>query len=566
MKNKSLIIIFMTFAIIISLANAVFATTTKVVDDSLKGSLTLTAYEFINGDENNKKELEGAEFTIYNVTTDIEDVSAAEEYITNNTVNQVTKVTDSTGLVKFSDLELGRYFVKQTDAPKNVLTKVESFLVDIPSTTPDGTEWNYDIVAYPKNVTVYANVELNKKDENDNAMQGVKFILQKLVDEEWVDYELENNLVTDENGQIKIQNLEVGKYRLVEVENLDKYIVDSNNTQDFEVTLNNTEFILNMNNETVEINKYVKLNNGNYGKNVGLYSKNIADWKITSTIPSIIEKMETYIITEELGQGLDIIDSSIIVYGIKGENKELLNTDNYTLKIENQIITFDFETNTLKDYQNLEIEYQTSINSDVEYGKEITSKTSIEYTNNIQVDKTEKSTYTTIVNENTIAEVHTGQLLIFKTDGKNALQGAIFKIATSKENAENGVYVTDINGEDITAISDENGYIVFQGLAYGEDDISAENGSTFYWIVEVQSPSYEENGETKYYNLLQKPVKVQVDSSSGVYSDNTTIVINKKGFILPKTGGIGIAVCTALGIGLIASSTFLGKKKKEDEK
>ena len=82
MRSKSLIIIFMIFAIIISIASAVFATTTKLVDDSLKGSLTLTAYEFINGDKNNKKELEGAEFTICQITTDIEDVTSAEQYVT----------------------------------------------------------------------------------------------------------------------------------------------------------------------------------------------------------------------------------------------------------------------------------------------------------------------------------------------------------------------------------------------------------------------------------------------------------------------------------------------------
>lgn len=493
MKNKSLIIVCIILSIILNFVSSVFATVNTVIDLTRKGSLTLTAYEFINGNENNKKELEGAEFTIYLVASDIDDVSQAESYIANNELTKYTKTSNSTGKVTFSDLELGRYFVVQTNAPKNVLNKVESFLVDIPSTNETGDAWNYDLVVYPKNVTVYGNVELNKKNKNNETMSGVKFKLQKYVDGIWQDYELESEIVTNSEGKIEIHNLEAGKFRLVEIESREGYIVDSSNTQEFDVSLNNTNINLNMINENVKVNKYVLLSNGEYGKHLGVDSKDTVNWKIVSSVPSIISKMKTYTITDVLNTGLDILEDSIKINGVEDEHITLLNNlDDYTIEIENQTMTIIFNPQSLDGYDSIKIEYQTTINNDVEYGQAITNQASVTYTNNIGLDLTEKNTYTTIPSEDSTAEVHTGKLLIYKTDGTNALKGATFKIATSKENAEDGIYVQDSEGNDITATSDENGYVIFQGLKYGEDGANAESASSEYWIVEVQAPSYED--------------------------------------------------------------------------
>ena len=562
MKNKILIVCLVVLAIIINIFNSVLATTNKIIDPSMKGSLSLTIYEFINGDENKKRLLEDAEFTIYLVSNSIEDINSAENYIATNETTKYTKKSNDNGQIFFKDLQLGRYYVKQVDAPRNVLTKVESFLVDIPSINEDGTEWNYDVIAYPKNVTIYGHIELNKRDNNNNAMEGVKFVLQKKVDNEWKDYELENDLVTDSAGKIEIQNIEAGQYRLIEVKSLETFIVDSSNTQEFEVSLNNTEININMSNEKVDLNKYVKLNNDEYGKHIGANVNDVVSWKITSSVPSIISKMKTYSIHDELEKGLEIVKDSIKVYG----DNEIISDEIYSVNIENQIMNVTFEPKQLSSYSEVEITYDTSITGDIEYGKATTNKVSATYTSKIDVDGSEADTYTTIPNDLSTAEVHSGQVLIYKTDGKNALNGAIFKIATSKENAENGVYITDKNGEDITATSDDNGYVVFSGLKYGEDDIDANNANSFYWIVEVQAPSYEtENEEIKYYNLLDKPIKIQVNANSGNFTEYTTKVINRKGFLLPMTGNIGI-ISIFVGIVMFLISFLWRKTKNEKNK
>ncbi len=159
-----------------------------------------------------------------------------------------------------------------------------------------------------------------------------------------------------------------------------------------------------------------------------------------------------------------------------------------------------------------------------------------------------------------------GAVLIYKTDSHGtALSGAQFKIATSKENAKNGIFVKDKSGNDIISTSDQNGYVIFSGLKYGQNNQGSHDASSSYWIVEVQSPSYVENGETKYYNLLSKPVEVKVDSTSQIYSeDDTTIVVNEKPFTLPFTGGTLVAVLlpTILGILIIIGSYIAIRKNK----
>ena len=570
-KYKFLVTIVTIILIIMSIASSVFATTTtQVIDTSRKGSISLTAYEFVNGDETNKKVLPGAEFTIYKVPNNIRTVTDAETYIANNTSSRVAANSTATnGIVSFGNLDLGRYFVVETNAPRNVYTRVESFLTDVPSVNANGTEWNYDIQVSPKNVTVYADATLTKTNEKNQVMQGVVFKLQKQVDGNWRDYDIPMNLVTNNEGQFVIHNLEVGKYRLMEIASNVGYIVDSSNPQEFEVKLGETEFYPQMSNEDVKVNKYVLLSDGSYGKHVGAYTTDTVGWKVETTVPSIIAKMATYEIIDELSDGLAYVNNSVQVYGIKNSNRTLLVNNFYSVDINGRNMKINFDNNHIANYDKIEVIYNTTIDANtINYGTENTNKAKVRYTDLINNNGSEGNTYTTIPDSNATAEVHTGEVLIYKTDGTTKLPNAKFKIAESKEAAEAGHYVTDASGADIEVMSDENGYVVFRGLKYGGDDDTAATGNTYYWIVETQSPSYlNERGETKYYHLLDEPVRVSVNANSGTYVRGTTTeVVNRKGFLLPKTGAIGMVVFTALGIATVTTSVILGKKKKADEK
>ena len=61
--------------------------------------------------------------------------------------------TDATGHTSASDMEQGLYLVVETRVPENVTSTCNPFLVSLPMTTVDGSEWNYDVTVYPKNQT-----------------------------------------------------------------------------------------------------------------------------------------------------------------------------------------------------------------------------------------------------------------------------------------------------------------------------------------------------------------------------------------------------------------------------
>ena len=61
--------------------------------------------------------------------------------------------TDATGHTSASGLEQGLYLVVETRVPENVTSTCNPFLISLPMTTIDGSEWNYDVTVYPKNQT-----------------------------------------------------------------------------------------------------------------------------------------------------------------------------------------------------------------------------------------------------------------------------------------------------------------------------------------------------------------------------------------------------------------------------
>ena len=61
--------------------------------------------------------------------------------------------TDQNGKTGDTNLEQGLYLVIETRVPENVTSTTDPFLVSLPMTTVDGTDWNYDVTVYPKNET-----------------------------------------------------------------------------------------------------------------------------------------------------------------------------------------------------------------------------------------------------------------------------------------------------------------------------------------------------------------------------------------------------------------------------
>ena len=558
--NKVLKLTLLLITLLITIFNTTSNAIDAIIDKTQTGTLTVTKYEYINGNEEKKEKLKEVEFTAYLIPSSIDDIGLAKEYIEDNkNTTNIKKVTNTEGIAIFNNLQLGRYYVCETRTPENVLEPIEPFLVDIPRTNKSGDTWDYDVYVYPKNVTVYGNVELKKINQDKNILNGVTFKLQKYINNTWTDYISGNELSTDERGKITLKNLPAGKYRFFETNTIDGYILDTSDIQEFEITVDNTDVKLTVKNEKPDIIKEVKLKNNTYGKYLGEYEKNTVTWKVTSDVPSIIKKMNTYKITENLSDGLTFIEPSVNVFGINEDSSTLLGSSDYRITKKGQQLEFTFVNSKLEEYEKLEIIYDTQFNSNVIYGGEGNINTSVlEYTNSIDTNGHEQSKYTTQITEKTTAEVHVGKVLVYKTDGKNALQGAKFKIATSKENAKSGIFVTDNDSKEITATSDSNGYVVFKGLAYGEDNIKPNEAVSYYWIVEVEAPNE--------YRLLSSPIKIKVDSNSGSYSENTKEIVNRKETKLPYTGGPGTVLLVLIGVLITTFAIYIKQKIKKVQK
>ena len=214
-------------------------------------------------------------------------------------------------------------------------------------------------------------------------------------------------------------------------------------------------------------------------------------------------------------------------------------------------VTFDIKPASLIGYKEVEVYFDTILNSEAAIATDIPNTSTLEYSN------TATSTYKIESEEPT---VHTGEYKFKKKDAAgNPIKGVQFAVYATQEAAQSGT------GAIMTAESDDEGIVSFKGLAYGKFAKTAvqkeadgvDNGSTDYWINEIKTG----NG----YNLLKDPVKITVNKTSGDET-KTFPVINTDTPKLTPTGGAAYGVVIAFaGVGVLGFAIFwLIKKSKKN--
>lgn len=580
-KKYSIFFVVMVMVLVSTLAVKVKAA------DPTTGSLTIVAKEQQNNTTNNDP-LKGVEYTLYKVDETIETTTQAESYITSNSVTGTAKTTGEDGTVVFDNIDLGRYYVKVTNVPDGVVA-TEDFIVELPRTNSTGTGWDYDITVEPKIKTAFGNLEFTKTDANGTPMNGVEFKLQvKQNNGAWVDYAAQTNFTTNSEGKITLNNLpsydynsNTATYRLVEVSVPDTgYIINNKQlatlvwkvNNDGTITIENESSLdsdlftvtkdanvtkVTYKNEKPEVEKKVK-NGGEYLDMVGAFLTDTVEFKVTAGIPMQIADMKTYKITDNIPQGLTLNRESIKIEATTADSSETVPTDVYTLSQTGLEVTFNPQKLAENNYTAIIITYTAKLNMEeaVIGGDGNVNTVTLEYTNKVAENGDEEETTTTT----DTAQVHTGALSIEKVEKGNVetkLAGAKFKIATTEQNAKDGIFVKDETGADIEVETNDQGQAVIEGLKYADNE-----ADTSYWLVETQAPSYIEDGVTKYYNLLKDPVEVQVGKTT---HESAVQIENGKGFDLPATGSIGLAIFTVVGIAVMAGAVVLNKKQKVQE-
>ena len=554
-----------------------------------------------------------------------ESLPSVDDYLTDGEIN-ASKVletksevkTDNSGIAKFDNLALGFYVVVETTTPDKVTTPVKPFIVSVPMTTKDGDNWLYDVHVYPKNKTTYGGVTLEKTGKDGTKLEGVTFILQKQNGSSWVNVTKNENtgddltLKTDKDGRITVEGLSQGKYRFIETDRgtNNGYIMDGATVYEFTVTADGkivydgkteNNIIITVKNEKPDMTKQVKeRDKDNWKQDADYNVGDMVPYKITIDVPSNITNLKEFTLTDtptnlddkEVSLQCEGSDVDLNAYSVAKEGahgfKITFTTENMASYAGKQIVvTYNAEllggaVTTINGNQNTaKLEYSNKIlpgqddkdnpnrpeNPDIKPGKDSIEDSAVVYTFKLQIlKKAEKADGTPLQDV---------EFDLYKEVSKetiNAITGAKAK----NVGLDSEKYWLKINTDPLK--TDENGEVSQSGLANGT-----------YYLVETKT--------NKNYNLLKEPVKVELnivyttttktewvtdengvktlvkneitktefkegsDTSTGTHTET---IINKKGFTLPITGGMGTVLFSIAGFALMAGAAFVllkGRRK-----
>ena len=554
-----------------------------------------------------------------------ESLPSVDDYLTDGEIN-ASKVletksevkTDNAGIAKFDNLALGFYVVVETTTPDKVTTPVKPFIVSVPMTTKDGDNWLYDVHVYPKNKTTYGGVTLEKTGKDGTKLEGVTFILQKQNGSSGVNVTKNENtgddltLKTDKDGRITVEGLSQGKYRFIETDRgtNNGYIMDGATVYEFTVTADGkivydgkteNNIIITVKNEKPDMTKQVKeRDKDNWKQDADYNVGDMVPYKITIDVPSNITNLKEFTLTDtptnlddkEVSLQCEGSDVDLNAYSVakEGEHgfKITFTTENMASYAGKQIVvTYNAEllggaVTTINGNQNTaKLEYSNKIlpgqddkdnpnrpeNPDIKPGKDSIEDSAVVYTFKLQIlKKAEKADGTPLQDV---------EFDLYKEVSKetiNAITGAKAK----NVGLDSEKYWLKINTDPLK--TDENGEVSQSGLANGT-----------YYLVETKT--------NKNYNLLKEPVKVELnivyttttktewvtdengvktlvkneitktefkegsDTSTGTHTET---IINKKGFTLPITGGMGTVLFSIAGFALMAGAAFVllkGRRK-----
>ena len=553
------------------------------------GSITITKYEYngtqggvANGSTNvtipaDAKVLAGVEFSLYKVADEAQmkayyngtgdsELTVASfvsgtsgaytvKDITGNTVSAATETgtTGTNGVVTFSSLPLGMYVIIETKAPDKVVTPCEPFLVSVPMTI--NNEWVYNINVYPKNSTSEGTVTLKKVDAAGSALADVTFKLEKKDGTSWTP--VGQNKVTGSNGTVQWSELAHGDYRVTEISAPDvAYIVDprpieftvnNNNTivcndtrADLTVGGNNTAGLnLTLVNEKPTIDKAITA-----GKDTASVGEDVS-YSITVSVPKNIGDLTTYTVTDA---PINLTAKTATIDYYVDNNKYTMTGATVTPDTTTGGFSIAFTPANLAAIagKNLVIKYDATITASAAVPGTAPNTATLEYTNKIGTTNTNK------ISDDEVTHLYT-TTITKKLDNENgaAAEGVKFQLFADeglrtalKFSLANGVYTLDPNGAETTLVTNANGQIVIKGL-----------GKHSYYLVET---------ETKEgYNLLSGAVELDMEDIANNTYELTKTIVNKKGFNLPATGGLGTLMFIVLGGVLMAGGICLVSTTKK---
>ncbi len=434
--------------------------------------------------------------------------------------------TDAAGHTSASNMEQGLYLVVETRVPENVTSTCNPFLISLPMTTVDGSEWLYDLVIYPKNQT--GNPDLEKTVREDKNSTGKNTgSLTDITDGfehtatasvgDVVDYQILSTLPT-----ITSKASSLGEYTYVD-------------TMSKGIRYNKQDVVIEFFRDSACTDKITT-----WAEDSGKFTVTYDDTANTMTI-----KM-----TEA---GLNEINETTTVY-----------TDS---------VKRGYSDCTMR------ITYAATLTADAKMG---------DTDNPNEVELTWRRTNSTYFDTlNDCCHVYTYGVDVLKqfSDGKGNIQNVKFNLHNDTDDVyvvadlKDGVYyakgITSKKADATTFIPNSSGHIIVKGLE--DDSYSLTETATDKGYVLLKESvkiviTTKENGACEKCGAKLLTASATVNGKDVTMTDGNAIVpltvINNPGFDLPKTGGYGTWMFTIGGVALLGAAAFIvirSRKHKSEQ-
>ena len=432
--------------------------------------------------------------------------------------------TDATGHTSASNMEQGLYLVVETRVPENVTSTCNPFLISLPMTTVDGSEWLYDLTVYPKNQT--GNPDLEKTVRESKSSTGKN-----------------NGSLTDiTDGYAHTATASVGDI-------VDYQIISTLPTITSKAS-SLSEYIY-----VDTMSKGIKYNKNDvvieFFRDAGCTDK-ITTWdensgKFTATYNDAANTM-TIKMTET---GLAEINEATTVY-----------TDS---------VKRGYSDCTMR------ITYAATLTADAQMGDKDNPNT---------VTLTWKRTNTTYYDTlEDCCHVYTYGIDVLKqfSDGKGNIQNVKFNLHNDTDDVyvvadlKDGVYYaksfTSKKSDATTFIPNAQGHIIVKGLeddSYSLTETATDKGYVLLKEAVKIIITTKENNACEKCGAKLLTASATVNGKDVTMTDGNAIVpmtvINNPGFDLPKTGGYGTWMFTIGGVALLGAAAFIVVKSRKQHK
>ena len=429
--------------------------------------------------------------------------------------------TDTTGHTSASNMEQGLYLVVETRVPENVTSTCNPFLISLPMTTIDGSEWIYDLTVYPKNQTGNPDLEKtvreskNSTGKNNGSLTDIKDGYAHTATAsvgDVVDYQILSTLPT-----ITSKASSLSEYTYVDT--LSKGIRYHKNDVVIE-----------------------------FFKDAGCTDK-ITTWNENSGKFAIVYDDTANTMTIKMTEsGLAEINEATTVY-----------TDSVKRGYSDCI---------------MRITYAATLTADAKMGDTDNPNT---------VTLTWKRTNTTYYDTlEDCCHVYTYGIDILKqfSDGKGNIQNVKFNLHNDTDDVfviadlKDGVYyakgITAKKSDATTFIPNAQGHIVVKGLeddSYSLTETATDKGYILLADAIELVIKTGESGTCEQCGAKLLTASATVNGKDVTMTDGNAIVpmtvVNNPGFNLPKTGGRGVWMYTVGGVLLLGAAAFIVVKSRK---